>query len=61
MAKVEAKLRGAASAEQQEIARIRRQKRKRSRRAKLKILANKRHQSEKKSCRAGVRPEDYDD
>ena len=59
--KIEAKLRGAESAEQQEIARIRRQKRKRSRRAKLKLLADKRHQAEKKSPRAGVRPEHYDD
>jgi protein subunit release factor B len=59
--KIEAKLRGAASAEQQKIARIRRQKRKRSRRAKLKMLADKRQQSEKKSLRAGVRPQDYND
>ncbi len=59
--KIEAKLRGAESAEQQEIARIRRQKRKRSRRAKLKLLAEKRHQAEKKFSRAGVRPEHYDD
>ncbi len=58
--KIEAKLRGAHSAEQQEIARIRRQKRTRSRRAKLKLLANKRHQAEKKSLRAAVRP-DHDD
>src|SRR5499433_4000746 len=53
--KIEAKLRGAQSAEQQEIARIRRQKRKRSRRAKLKLLADKRHQAEKKSLRKAVR------
>ena len=59
--KIEAKLRGAESAEQQEIARIRRQKRRRSRRAKQKLLADKRHQGEKKSTRAGVRPEHYDD
>ena len=59
--KIEAKLKGAESAEQQEIARIRRQKRKRSRRAKQKLLDNKRHQAEKKSSRAGVRPEHYDD
>jgi protein subunit release factor B len=58
--KVETKLRGAESAEQQEIARIRRQKRKRSRRAKQKLLADKRHQGEKKSSRGAVRP-DYDD
>lgn len=56
--KIEAKLRGAESAEQQEIARIRRQKRKRSRRAKEKLLAAKRHRAEKKSFRTPVR---YDD
>jgi peptide chain release factor len=54
--KIEAKLRGARTAKEQEIARIRRQKRKRSRRAKLKLLADKRRQSEKKSLRAAVRP-----
>ena len=59
--KIEAKLRGAHTAKAQEIARIRRQKRKRSRRAKLKLLADKRHQAEKKSSRAGVRPEHYED
>jgi peptide chain release factor len=58
--KVEAKHQGARSAVEQEIARIRRQKRKRSRRAKLKLLADKRHQGEKKSLRAAVRP-DHDD
>jgi protein subunit release factor B len=55
--KIDAKLRGAATAAEQEIARIRRQKRKRSRRAKLKLLADKRHRSEKKSRRAAVRPD----
>ena len=59
--KIEVKLRGAHTAKAQEIARIRRQKRKRSRRARLKLLADKRHQEEKKSSRAGVRPEHYDD
>ena len=59
--KIEVKLRGAHTAKAQEIARIRRQKRKRSRRARLKLLADKRHQAEKKSSRAGVRPEHYDD
>src|SRR5918996_5141885 len=52
--KIEAKLRGARTTKEQEIARIRRQKRKRSRRAKLKLLADKRHQAEKKSLRAAV-------
>jgi peptide chain release factor len=58
--KIDAKLRGERTAEAQEIARIRRQKRKRSRRAKLKLLADKRRQSEKKSLRAAVRPDRYD-
>ena len=53
--KIEAKLRGARTAKEQEIARIRRQKRKRSQRAKLKLLADKRRHSEKKSLRAAVR------
>ena len=57
----EARLRGAESAEQHEIARIRRQKRRRSRRAKRKLLEQKRRQAEKKSFRAPVRPEHYDD
>jgi len=58
--KIDAKLTGARTAAEQETARIRRQKRRRSRRAKLKILADKRHQSEKKSLRAPVRPNQYD-
>jgi peptide chain release factor len=58
--KIDAKLRGAATAAEQEIAKIRRQKRKRSRRAKLKLLADKHHRTEKKSRRAAVRP-DHDD
>jgi protein subunit release factor B len=53
--KIEAGIKGAESAEQQEIARIRRQKKKRSRRAKQKLLADKRHQGEKKSSRAPIR------
>jgi protein subunit release factor B len=59
--KIEAKLTGAHAAEEQRIAKIRRQKRKRSRRAKLRLLAAKRRQAEKKSFRASVRPENYDD
>jgi protein subunit release factor B len=59
--KIEAKLTGAKSAQEQEIAKIRRQKRKRSRRAKLKLLAEKRHQSDKKLSRARVGTESYDD
>jgi len=58
--KIEARLKGARSAAEQQAARIRRQKRKRSRRAKLKLLADKRHQAEKKSLRAPVRPGEYD-
>ena len=58
--KIEAKLTGARTTAEQELARIHRQKRKRSRRAKLKLLADKRHQAEKKSLRAPVRPNQYD-
>lgn len=58
--KIEAKLKGAQTAKEQEIAKIRRQKRKRSRRAKLRLLAEKRHQAEKKSLRAAVRPDGDD-
>ena len=58
--KIEAKLKGTRTAVEQEIARIRRQKRKRSRRAKLKLLADKRHRAEKKSRRSAVHP-DHDD
>ena len=59
--KIEAKLRGVNDAEEQRIAKIRRQKRKRSKRAKLRLLADKHHQAEKKSFRAPVRPEHHDD
>jgi protein subunit release factor B len=58
--KIEAKLTGARAAAEQEIARVRRQKRKRSRRAKLKLLADKREQGEKKSLRARIRREEYE-
>ena len=59
--KIEAKITGAASEEAARISKIRRQKRKRSRRAKLRLLADKRHQGEKKSRRATVRPDHSDD
>jgi peptide chain release factor len=59
--KIEAKLRGANAAEEQRIAKSRRQKRKRSKRAKLRLLADKHHQAEKKSFRAPVRPENHND
>jgi peptide chain release factor len=58
--KVEAKLKGLQAAEEQKIARLRRQKRKRSRRAKLKLLADKRHLAEKKSRRVSIRPDQQD-
>lgn len=58
--KIEARLKGVQFAKEQEIAKIRRQKRKRSRRAKLRLLAEKRHQAEKKSLRGAVRPEGDD-
>ena len=54
-AKIETKIMGEKSEEQQRIEKIRRQKRKRSRRAKLKILEEKRKQSEKKQAR-GFKP-----
>ena len=53
--KIGAAIKGAADAEIQRIEKVRRQKRKRSRRAKLKMLADKRHQSGKKALRAPVR------
>ena len=58
--RIDAKFKGIQAAEEQKIARIRRQKRKRSRRAKLKLLADKRHLKEKKSRRTSVRPDQQD-
>ena len=52
--KIAARRDQAETARAQEIARVRRQKRKRSRRAKLQMLADKRHQAEKKARRAPV-------
>lgn len=52
--RLEAAVLGRKSEEQRRIEKIRRQKRKRSRRAKEKMLANKHHQSEKKAFRASV-------
>ena len=57
--KIEAQIKGAASAAEQEIARIRRQKRRRSRRAKQKMLEAKHRRAETKSLRGPVR--NYDD
>jgi len=54
--KIDIRERGAASAEVQRIEKIRRQKRKRSHRAKMRMLDDKRHQSEKKGRRSAVRP-----
>ena len=56
--KIEANLKQARTEKQQEIAKIRRQKRKRSARAKVRLLADKRHQSEKKSLRSRVALDD---
>ncbi|HEY1372101.1 MAG TPA: peptide chain release factor-like protein [Candidatus Binatia bacterium] len=53
--KIEARIKGVATAAEQEIARIRRQKRRRSRRAKEKMLDAKRRQGEKKAARSPVR------
>ncbi len=58
--KVEAMILGKESEEKQRIAKIRRQKRKRSKRAKEKVLADKRRQSEKKKARA-FRPDHMED
>ncbi len=49
--KIEEKQRGYVAARRDEIERIRRQKRKRSRRAKERMLAGKAHQAEKKAAR----------
>ena len=53
--RIEEKKLGALSAERQRIEKIRRQKRKRSRRAKEKMLENNRHHAAKKRDRAAVR------
>jgi len=58
--KIEAKLRGIQTTEEQRAARIRRQKRRRSRRAKARMLDEKHRQAEKKSRRAAVRRDHYD-
>jgi hypothetical protein len=49
---------GVVSAEKQRIEKLKRQKRRRSRRAQEKILEQKHIQSEKKSLRAKVKPTD---
>ena len=57
-AKLEAQLLGRASETQQRIAKIRRQKRRRSRRAKEKMLAAKHQHSRKKQLRAAPHEDD---
>jgi protein subunit release factor B len=52
--KIEQKRNGFVAAQRAEIEKIRRQKRKRSRRAKAKMLANKTHHGEKKAARRSV-------
>lgn len=59
--KIEDLILGRESLKQQEIEKVRRQKRKRSRRAKLKMLADKRHRSEKKKSRSTSPGEGYDE
>ena len=56
--KVEEQKLGAASKQRQAIEKIRRQKRKRSKRAKEKMLEGKHHRAELKSVRGPVRSED---
>ena len=58
--KIESLRRGTAIEAQRRIAKIRRQKRRRSRRAKLRIVEEKRHRGETKALRSAVRP-DADD
>ena len=53
--KIEARIKGKESAEEQRIAKIRRQKRKRSKRAKEKMLADKKRHAEVKFGRVPVR------
>lgn len=55
--KIEERQRGFVSARRAEIEKIRRQKRKRSRRAKARMLADKAHQSDKKAARRKASPE----
>jgi protein subunit release factor B len=55
--KIEERQKGFVAAKRAEIERIRRQKRKRSKRAKDKMLANKAHQAEKKGLRKRIETE----
>ena len=56
LGKIERHRLGVISAEKQRIEKIRRQKRHRSRRAKARMLAEKRYQAEKKALRAPIKP-----
>ncbi len=58
--KIESAILGKISEEQKRIEKIRRQKRRRSRRAKIKILESKRRHAAKKSLRARVQTMDSD-
>ena len=58
--KLDALIRGRESEEAKRIAKIRRQKRKRSKRAKDKMLQAKAHTGEKKAHRAKVSPSDFE-
>ena len=55
--KIEQRQRGFVAAQRAEIEKIRRQKRKRSRRARLRMLADKSHHAEKKAARRPVESE----
>ncbi|MBM3310306.1 MAG: peptide chain release factor-like protein [Candidatus Aminicenantes bacterium] len=55
--KLEAKIKGEENAEEQRVAKIRRQKRKRSKRAKMKMLDDKRRHAEIKFGRAPISSE----
>ena len=59
--KIEAQVSLVKTAEQQRIEKVRRQKRKRSRRAKLRMLNDKHRQAEKKERRTTLRLDHYDD
>ncbi len=56
--RIEEQVLGEKSAKQQAVEKIRRQKRRRSRRAKARMLDNKAKQGDKKKLRRKVRPED---
>jgi protein subunit release factor B len=56
--KIERMQKGMVSRERERIEKIRRQKRKRSKRAKEKMLADKRHQAQKKQFRSSVKTEE---